>query len=82
MTAAKNIAVNAATPLFSFDFAAPGASGAVLIDGTAVQVFKDEQHVRIRAEVSAGNHMFNLKLVKPTALTFMSSNEQFKYCRG
>jgi hypothetical protein len=82
MTAAQDLAANAATPLFSFDFVGPGASGVALLDGTAVQVFKNEQHVRIRGAVSAGNHMFNLKLVKPAALTFMSSNEQFKYCRG
>ena len=81
MTARKEIPQNSAVPLFSFDFASPGASGVVLIDGDAVQVFNAEQRVRVHAKVLAGNHMFNLKLIKPAALTFMVSNEDFTYCR-
>ena len=81
MMAGQDISTNSADPLFSFDFASPGASGVIIIDGIAVQVFKQEQHVRVHADVSAGKHMFNLKLIKPTALTFMTSNSHFKYCQ-
>jgi hypothetical protein len=81
MMAGQDISIKSTDPLFSFDFASPGASGVIIIDGNAVQVFKEEQHVRVHAEVSAGKHMFNLKLIKPTALTFMTSNSHFKYCQ-
>ena len=81
MTARKSIPSNSPAPLFSYDFAAPGASGSVLIDEKVVMTFKDAQHLRIHAAVSQGNHQFRLVLDKPAALTFMDSNDDFKYCR-
>jgi hypothetical protein len=81
MTARKNIPANSAVPLFTYDFAAPGASGKALIDGTTVTSFKDQQHVRIYAGVLPGDHQFRLILDKPASLTFMASNDDFKYCQ-
>src|SRR4051794_33422261 len=71
MTARNFIALNSPEPLFTFDFAAPGATGSVFIDGKVVQSFQNQQHVRIHAQVSAGNHKFNLRLKDEAALTFM-----------
>jgi hypothetical protein len=81
MTARTSIPSNSAVPLFAYDFAAPGASGQALIDGKAVATFKDEQHLRIHVAVSPGNHQFRLILEKPATLTFMVSNDDFKYCQ-
>jgi hypothetical protein len=81
MTARKNIPSNSATPLITYDLKAPGASGEALIDGKVVMTFKDEQHLRIYAAVSQGNHQFRLRLNKPATLTFMDHNIDFKYCR-
>lgn len=82
MTAQKTIPLDATMPLFTFDFAPPGASGSVLIDKKTIQTFQNEQHLRIRAKVSAGQHFFNLFLDAPATNTFMISNEDFRYCRG
>jgi hypothetical protein len=71
MTARKSIPLNSAAPLFVCDFAAPGASGAVTIDGKIVKTFQNEQHLRIYA----------LRLEKPAAPTFMVGNDDFKYCQ-
>jgi len=81
MTARKDISQNSAVPLFIYDFAAPGASGAALIDGRTVKTFKAQQHLTIYAGVSRGDHQFRLVLDKPASLTFMASNDDFKYCR-
>lgn len=81
MTAQKSIPLNSALPLFTYDFDEPGASGVVLIDGKTVQTLTDERHLRIYAKVTAGNHRFNLRLNKPATLTFMASNDDFKYCQ-
>ena len=81
MTARKSIPSNSAVPLFTYDFALPGASGTVLIDGKAVKTFQDERHLRIYSGVSAGNHQFQLILNKPATLTSMVSNDDFKYCQ-
>ncbi len=82
MIARKDIPVDAPTPLFTFDFAPPGASGSILIDGKTVKAFKDEQHLRIGAKVAAGQHTFNINLDRPATNTFMVSNPDFTYCRG
>jgi hypothetical protein len=82
MTARKSIPSNSAAPLFTYDFAAPGASGTALIDGKTVKTFNDQQHLRIYAPVSPGNHQFRLILDKPATLTFMVSNDDFKYCQS
>jgi hypothetical protein len=81
MTARKDIPINSSVPLFTFDFAPPGASGAVLIDGKAVKTFKDERHLAVYENVSAGNHTFQLRLDKPASNTSMSSHNDFKYCQ-
>ncbi len=52
-----------------------------MIDGKPVKSFKDEQHLRIYGAVSPGDHQFNLILDKPAILTFMVSNDDFKYCQ-
>ena len=82
MMARKVIPLDASKPLFTFDFAPPGASGSVLIDHKTIQTFKNEQHLLIRAKVSAGKHVFNLFLDAPATNTFMISNDDFEYCRG
>ena len=81
MNARKDIAPNSAQPLFTFDFAAPGASGVVLIDGKTIKSFENERHLLIYARVLAGDHRFNLRLNRPAANTLMSSNDDFKYCK-
>ena len=78
MAARTSITANSAQPLFTLNFAAPGASGMVLIDGKTVHTFKDKQHLLIRTAVSAGDHMFNLRLAEPAKLTFMVSSDDFK----
>lgn len=81
MTARKDIPKDSSLPLFTFDFAPPGASGTVLIDGNAIKTFKDERHLVIYETVSAGNHMFVLHLDKAASNTAMSSHSDFKYCQ-
>jgi hypothetical protein len=81
MTARKNIPSNSRAPLFIYDFVAPGASGTALIDGNTVKSFKNQQHLRIYASVLPGDHQFRLVLEKPASLTFMVSNDDFKYCQ-
>jgi hypothetical protein len=81
MTARKSISSSSAAPLFTYDFAAPGASGKALIDGKTVMSFKDQQHLRVYAGVAPGDHQFRLILEKPASLTFMVSNDDFKYCQ-
>ena len=81
MTARKDIPLTSSQPLFTFDFAAPGASGVVLIDGKTIETFKGEEHLRIHANVLAGVHQFNLRLDRPADITLMSSHDDFKYCR-
>jgi hypothetical protein len=80
MTAQRDIPNNSAQPLFTFNFAPPGASGVALIDGKIVKIFKNEQHLSIRADVFAGDHQFALHLDRPAENTSMSSNDDFKYC--
>ena len=81
MTARNDIPANSPQPLFTFDFAAPGASGIVLIDGKSIKTFKNETHLLVHAHVLAGDHRFDLHLDKPAANTFMSSKDDFKYCQ-
>ena len=81
MTAHRDIPADSTQPLFTFNFAAPGASGVALIDGKTVKTFQNEQHLLIRALVSAGDHRFILRVNKPAENTFMSSSDDFKYCR-
>ncbi len=80
MTAQHDIPHYSAQPLFTFDFAPPGASGVALIDGKIVKIFRNEQRLSIRADVFAGDHRFVLHLDKPAETTSMSSNADFKYC--
>lgn len=82
MTARKSIPLKSALPLFTFEFNPPGATGYASLDGKQIMTFKNEQHLRIYGEVAAGNHMFYLRLTKPTTNTQMSSHDDFKYCRG
>ncbi len=81
MNAQRDIPNNSLQPLFTFDFASPGASGVALIDGKIVKTFKNEQHLSIRADVFAGDHQFVLHLDRPVENTSISSNEDFNYCQ-
>jgi hypothetical protein len=80
MIAHRDIPSNSVQPLFTFDFAPPGASGVALIDGKIVKIFKNEQRLSIRAHVFAGDHQFVLHLDRPAENTSMSGNGDFKYC--
>jgi hypothetical protein len=80
MTAARDIPNNPVQPLFTFNFAPPGASGVALIDGKIIKTFKDERRLSIRADVLAGDHQFVMHLERPAENTSMSSNDDFKYC--
>ena len=80
MTARRDIPNNSVQPLFTFNFTPPGASGVALIDGKIVKVFRNEQHLSIRADVPAGDYQFALHLDKPVENTSISSNDDFKYC--
>jgi len=81
MTAHRDIPADSTQPLFTFTFTAPGASGVATIDGKMAKTFRNEQHLLIRARVSAGDHSFILRVNKPAENTFMSSNDDFKYCQ-
>jgi len=81
MTARKDIPQNSSLPLFTFNFAAPGASGTVLLDGKAIKTFKDERHLVVYENVLAGDHRFELRLDKAASNTAMSSHSEFKYCQ-
>jgi hypothetical protein len=81
MTAKKDIAISPSQPLFTFHFTNPGATGFVLIDGIPVKIFYNEQDLLIHSHVSAGDHRFRLFLVHAAATTFMSTNDDFKYCQ-
>ena len=80
MTAYRTITNDSVEPLLTFDFAPPGASGVALLDGKIVKTFRNEQRVLIRADVSAGDHRFELRLDRSDEDTSMSSNDDFKYC--
>jgi hypothetical protein len=80
MTAQRDIPGNSVQPLFAFYFARPGATGVALIDGKVVKTFKNEQRLSIRAHVFAGDRQFVLHLDRPAENTFMSSNDDFRYC--
>ena len=81
MTADRDIPANSTQPLFTFNFAPPGASGVARIDGKTVKTFHNEQHLLIRAHVSRGDHRFILNVDRPAENTFMSSSDDFKYCQ-
>jgi hypothetical protein len=81
MTAHRDIPANSTQPLFTFNFTAPGASGVALIDGKTVKTFQNEQRLLIRARVAEGDHRFVLHVDRPAENTFMSSNDDFKYCQ-
>ena len=76
----RDIPINSVQPLFVFYFAPPGASGVALIDGKIVKIFKNEQHLSIRADVFAGDHQFAVHLDKPAENTSMSRNDDFEFC--
>lgn len=82
MTAQRDIPGNSVQPLFAFHFPRPGATGVARIDGKVVKIFKNEQRLSIRAHVSAGDHQFVLHLDRPARNTFMSSNDDFRYCQA
>ncbi|MEP6960758.1 MAG: hypothetical protein ABI995_01685 [Acidobacteriota bacterium] len=82
MAAKSNIKAKSGMPLFTFEFAEPGATGEVLIDGKQVMKFKGERHLKVVADVAAGQHRFDLKLDRPALNTLMSSHDDFKYCQG
>jgi hypothetical protein len=69
MCARNNVPLNSSQPLLTFGFSTPGASGAVFIDGEKIQTFADAKHLEVRAQVSAGQHRFDLRLAKPATLT-------------
>jgi hypothetical protein len=81
MTALRDIPNNSVQPLFTFNFAPPGASGVALIDGKIIKTFKNEQRLSIRADVFAGDHQFLLHLDRPAENTSMSNNDDFEYCK-
>lgn len=82
VTARRDIQSNWLEPLLRFNFAAPGASGAALIDGKIVKTFKNEQHLSISADVAAGNHWFVLRIDRPAQNASISRHRDFSYCRA
>lgn len=80
MVADRDIPIYSVQPLFAFNFAPPGASGVALIDGKIVKIFKNEQHLSIRADVVTGDHQFALHLDRPAENTSMFRNDDFEYC--
>jgi len=81
LTAYRDIPNNSAQPLFTFNFAPPGASGVALIDGNIVKRFRNEQVLSISANVSAGDHQFALDLDSPAENTSMSRNDDVENCQ-
>jgi hypothetical protein len=47
-----------------------------------VKTFKNEQRLSIRAHVFAGDHQFVLHLDRAAENTFMSSNDDVRYCQA
>jgi hypothetical protein len=43
-------------------------------------MFRNEQHVLVRASAIAGNHQFEIQLEKPAEMTSMSGNDDFQHC--
>jgi hypothetical protein len=82
VTAQQDIPGNSVEPLFAFHFASPGATGVARIDGKIVKIFENEQRLSIRAHVPAGDHQVVLHLDRPSKSTFMSSNDNFRYCQA
>lgn len=80
MTAHHDIPNNSDQPLFTFNFAPPGASGVALIDGKIARIFRNEQQLAIRADVSAGDHQFVLNLDKPVEYTSTPGSNDVGYC--
>jgi len=80
MNAHRNIPNNSVQPLFMFYFSPPGASGVALIDGKPVQTFMNTQHLMIRADVAAGDHLFVLRLDGTAERTSMWRNNDAAYC--
>jgi hypothetical protein len=80
VTASRDIPNNSVQPLFTLNFAPPGASGVAFIDGRIVMMFRNEQHVLVRADAIAGDHRFALQLDRPAEITSMSDNDDFQYC--
>jgi hypothetical protein len=80
ITAHRDMPRNSLQPLLRFSFASPGASGAALIDGKIVKTFKNEQHLWISADMSAGNHAFVLRVDRRAENASISSNKDFGYC--
>ena len=80
ITAHRDIPDNPLQPLMRFSFAPPGASGMALIDGKIVRTFKNERHLWIHADVTAGNHWFVLRVDRPAENASISSNRDLKYC--
>jgi hypothetical protein len=80
MTAQRDIPGNSLRPLMRFTFASPGASGAALMDGKIIQTFKNEQHLWIHADVSAGNHSFVMRVDRPAENVSVSRDRDFQYC--
>lgn len=80
VTARRDIPANSLQPLLRFHFAAPGASGAALIDGKIIKTFRNEQRLSISADVSAGNHWFVLRVDRPAENASISRGGDFQYC--
>lgn len=80
LTARRDIPSNSLQPLMRFDFAAPGASGAALLDGNIVKTFKNERRLWLNAGVSAGNHWLVLRVDRSAENASLSGNGDLKYC--
>lgn len=80
VTAQRDVPRNSLQPALRFNFAAPGASGAALLDGKIIKTFQNEQHLSISADLSAGNHWFFVRVDRPAENASISSNGDFKSC--
>jgi hypothetical protein len=80
VTARRDIPGNSLQPFLRFNFAAPGASGAALIDGKIIRTFRNEQRLSISADVSAGNHWFVLRVDRPAENASISRSGDLQYC--
>ncbi|HXE64989.1 MAG TPA: hypothetical protein VN519_15705 [Bryobacteraceae bacterium] len=80
VTAHRDIPGDSLYPLVRFHFAAPGASGAALIDGRIIKTFKNEQRLWIAADVSSGDHWLVLHVDRRADSASISSNRDFTYC--
>ena len=80
LTAPRDVPNNSLQPLMRFDFATPGASGTVLMDGKIIQTFANEQRLWIHSDLQAGDHRLILRVDRPAENASIARRRILQYC--